>query len=496
MKIDPNQNYLLEAINAFQKKFIVISPNFDLVSANKFALDGFAENSIGKKCHEVIYNRSSACGNCPARRVIQTHNHNHTIWNTQDNTLEVDRVPCLYAYPVIRNGKLEAIAIMEFEISSAEVQDNLQRTNALLKNLLYSAVDAVIAADTTGKILLFNNAAVEISGYSVEEALSSLNIKEFYSGDRAREVMRKLRSEEYGGRGKLREYHIDFMSKQGEQIPISLYASIIYENGKEVATVGFFYDLRERIQIQKELEKTQIQLLQSEKMASLGKLAAGVAHQLNNPLGGITLYSKLIMEEYDLAEALKDDMDRILKDAQRCRDTVKELLEFARQTQHFIKPSDINQAISRTLFLLENQTLFQNIKIIKNLEPSLPLVETDIHQMNHVFMNLILNAAQAMEGQGEINISTDLSHRKHHIVIKISDNGPGIAENIIKNIFEPFFTTKQEGQGTGLGLSMVYSIVENHNGRINVRNRKKKGAVFTIELPIKNKGGIGVIDEK
>ncbi len=496
MEIDQEQNYLLKAINAFQKRFIVISPEFDLISANKFALDGFAENSLGKKCHEVIYKRVSVCGNCPAKQVIQTHNHSHTIWNTQDNTLEVDQVPCLYAYPVSENGELKAITVMEFEISSVEVKDKLQRTNALLKNLLYSAVDAVIAADTTGRILLFNNAAVEISGYSVEEALSSLNIREFYSGDRAREVMRKLRSEEYGGRGKLREYHIDFMSKQGEQIPISLYASIIYENGKEVATIGFFHDLRKRIQIQKELEKIQIQLMQSEKMASLGKLAAGVAHQLNNPLGGITLYSKLIMEEYDLEEALKDDMDRILKDALRCRDTVKELLEFARQTQHFIKPSDINQAISRTLFLLENQTLFQNIKIKKNLKPSLPLVDADIHQMNHVFMNLVLNAAQAMEGKGEINIHTDLSPRKHYIVIKISDTGPGIAKDVMQHIFEPFFTTKQEGQGTGLGLSMVYSIVENHGGSINARNRKEKGAVFTIELPIKNKGSKGVIDEK
>jgi len=180
----------------------------------------------------------------------------------------------------------------------------------------------------------------------------------------------------------------------------------------------------------------------------------------------------------------------------RCRDTVKELLEFARQTQHFIKPSDINQAISRTLFLLENQTLFQNIKIKKNLKPSLPLVDADIHQMNHVFMNLVLNAAQAMEGKGEINIHTDLSPRKHYIVIEISDTGPGIAKDVMQHIFEPFFTTKQEGQGTGLGLSMVYSIVENHGGSINARNRKEKGAVFTIELPIKNKDSKGVIDEK
>lgn len=492
MEIDLDQNYLLKAINAFQKKLIIISPEFDILAANRFASDRLAKSSIGKKCHAVIYNQVSVCEKCPAQQVIQTHNH--ALRNIQDNTPTVDRVPCLYAYPIIKNNKLEAITVMDFEISSAEVKDRLQRTNAFLKNLLHSAVDAVIAADTRGKIILFNNAAAEVSGYSVEEALASLNIREFYSGDRALKVMRKLRSVEYGGKGKLKEYHIDFMSKQGEQIPISLYASIIYENGKEVATIGFFHDLRKRIQIQKELEKTQVQLMQSEKMAGIGKLAAGVAHQLNNPLGGITLYSKLIMEEYDLEEALKEDMDRILKDALRCRDIVKELLEFARQTHHFIKSSDINRAISRTLFLLKNQTLFQNIKITENLDTSLPLVEADIHQMNHVFMNLILNAAQAMDGQGEINICTDLSPREHYIIIEISDTGPGIPEDVIQHIFEPFFTTKQEGQGTGLGLSMVYSIVGNHGGSIYARNKKTKGAAFTIELPIKNKSSKGAIN--
>ncbi len=494
MQIDSDQNLLLKAVNAFEKKLIVLSPEFDIVTANRFALAGFARNNLGKKCHEVIYNQSSVCENCPAQQVLETQRP--SLRNIRDNTPEMDRVPCLYAYPIMENGKLEAISVMDFEISSAHIKSKLQRTNAFLKNLLQSAVDAVIAADTTGKIILFNNAAVEVSGYSIEEALTSLNIREFYAGDRAREVMRKLRSKDYGGRGKLKEYHVDFRSKQGVTIPISLYASIIYEKDKEVATIGFFHDLRKRIQIQKELEKTQVQLMQSEKMASLGKLAAGVAHQLNNPLGGITLYSKLIMEEYDLEKPLREDMQRILKDAQRCRDTVKELLEFARQTTHFMKPSDINEAISRTLFLLENQTLFQNIKIVKQLAPSLPLVYADIHQMNHVFMNLILNGAQAMDGQGEIKIRTGLSPRKDNIIIEIFDTGPGIAADALQHIFEPFFTTKEEGQGTGLGLSMVYSIVENHGGSITARNRKKKGAVFTITLSIKDKGCKGVVDEK
>ena len=353
-----------------------------------------------------------------------------------------------------------------------------------MNNLIHSAVDCVIAADMTGKILIFNESAAEVFGYSVEEALNDLNIRDVYPDDGARQVMRKLRSEELGGRGKLKTYHVDVLAKSGERIPISLYASIIYENGREIATIGFFHDLRERMKIRAELEKTQLQLLQAEKMSSLGKLAAGVAHQINNPLGGITLFAKLMLEEYDLPEAVRSDLMRILKDAERCRDTVKELLEFTRQTRHLLQPHDINEAISRTLFLLENQSLFHNIEIEKLFGEQLPPVQTDVQQLNHLFMNIILNAAQAMKGKGRLSIRTFRESDRDEIGIEIADSGPGIPPEVLPRIFEPFFTTKEEGAGTGLGLSLAYGIVENQRGRISAHNNPSGGAVFTIKFPI------------
>ena len=226
-------------------------------------------------------------------------------------------------------------------------------------------------------------------------------------------------------------------------------------------------------------------------MSSLGKLAAGVAHQLNNPLGGITLFAKLIQEEYDLEEKVKQDLDRILKDAQRCRDTVKELLEFTRQTRHLMRPHDVNEVISRTLFLLENQALFQNIDIIKNLDPSLPPIKADIQQLNHLFMNIILNAAQAMEEQGRIMLKSSLMPNGGRVCIEISDTGPGIPEDILPHIFEPFFTTKEEGKGTGLGLSLVYNIMKNHGGHITAKSKPGQGTTFIIEFPVADKKNQG-----
>jgi PAS domain S-box-containing protein len=364
------------------------------------------------------------------------------------------------------------------------LEEKLRRTNAFLNNLIHSAVDCVIAADMMGNILIFNDSAAEVFGYSVDEALEGLNIRDLYPDDSARQVMQKLRSDEYGGRGKLKTYHVDVLAKSGERIPISLYAAVIYEDRREVATIGFFHDLRDRLRIKSELEKTQIQLLQAEKMASLGKLAAGVAHQINNPLGGITLFAKLALEEYVLEEDVRQDLLRILKDAERCRDTVKELLEFTRQTRHLMQPHDVNKAISRTMFLLENQSLFQNIEIEKKFAATLSPVQADIQQLNHLFMNVILNAAQAMDGKGKLILKTCLSADKKAVEIEISDTGPGIPPEVLPQIFDPFFTTKEEGKGTGLGLSLAYGIVENHGGQIAARNKPEGGAVLTISLPV------------
>ena len=490
--LNPNdQNEIIQqAVNAFNRRFLVVSLNFEIL-ALRGKMGNLREASvIGKKCFEVLYDRESACRDCPTLEVGRKREP--ALSPGYRPISRPGKIPCLYSFPIFSGKDIAAFVLLDFDFPALDaLEEKLRRTNAFLNNLIHSAVDCVIAADRTGKILIFNDSAAEIFGYSVEEALNDLNIRDLYPDDGAREIMRKLRSEEYGGRGKLKTYHVDVLAKGGERIPISLYASIIYEDGREVATIGFFHDLRERLRIKGELEKTQVQLLQAEKMASLGKLAAGVAHQINNPLGGITLFAKLMLEEYDLAEAPRKDLQRILHDAERCRDTVKELLEFTRQTRHLMQPYDVNEAISRTLFLFENQSLFHNIKIDKQFGANLPPVQADIQQLNHLFMNIILNAAQAMEGSGELTIKTSLSSGNKDICIEISDSGPGIPPHILPHIFEPFFTTKEEGKGTGLGLSLAYGIVENHRGQITARNKPDGGALFMINFPVAVQGSAG-----
>jgi signal transduction histidine kinase len=190
------------------------------------------------------------------------------------------------------------------------------------------------------------------------------------------------------------------------------------------------------------------------------------------------------MEEHDLDRDVKKDLMRIFKDAERCRDIVKELLEFARQTRQDIKPQNLNRAISRTIFLLQSQAIFHNIEIEKALSPSLPKVPVDIQQIYHVFMNLIINAAEAMEGEGKLTIKSHRSRSGKSVLIEIIDTGPGVPDDVIPRVFDPFFTTKEHSKGTGLGLSVAYGIVQNHHGYITVRNKPGGGATFVVELPL------------
>jgi two-component system NtrC family sensor kinase len=481
---EAEKTFLIDSIDAFNRRLLIISPDYKILAANNIAMEGHPEGIIGKPCYEVIPGCSTPCPNCPANGVLNTGKAFLRYDQCYNLSGTIDML-CLYSYPVYRGDKVDALVMLDFDLPALKnMEERRIRSNAFLRNLIHSAVDGVIASDTTGKILIFNDAAVHISGYTVEEALNDITIRDVYPEGGAQEVMRMLLSEEYGGVGKLISYHIDAKHKSGEIFPISLNASIVYENGKKVATIGFFHDRRAEIRMKKELEKTQIQLLQAEKMASLGKMAAGVAHQLNNPLSGIILFTKLVTEEYDLPKDALQDLERVLDDANRAKDIVKELLEFSRQTSHDMKPLDINNIISRTVFLLENQSIFHNIQIEKDLDKDLPFIMGDAQQLNHVFMNTILNAADALEGTGIMGLKTHVSPETGMVCIEISDTGSGIPADVLPHIFEPFYTTKEQGKGTGLGLSMVYGIVESHGGSIRAESEPGVGTTFYIELPV------------
>ncbi|MBU1544184.1 MAG: PAS domain S-box protein [Proteobacteria bacterium] len=493
MRTDIEKDLLLQAIDSFKRSIIIISPDLKIISANKAVYKSGTKNiKIGRLCHKALYNRKIPCDNCLAKAVMDTKKP--AVRKGKEGIMSLEKVSCLYSYPIFDDNKITSLAIMDFSMSTMEkMEERLHHSNSFLNNLIKSAIDGIIASDMNGRILIFNDAACKITGYHVDEVIGKLDIRQIYPKGGAKHVMKMLRSDQSGEKGTLRSFRVDLCKKDREIIPISLNAAIVYEDGRETATLGFFHDLRETLKIEAELEKTRVQLLQAEKMSSLGELAAGVAHQLNNPLGGITLYTQLMMEDYDLPENARKDLERILQDAQRCSNIVKELLKFSRQTSNEIHPQDINRILSETLFLVENQTLFQNIVVEKDFQQSLPLVPVDIQKIKHVFMNIILNAADAMEGKGLLSLSTWLAPSRDRVCIEISDTGPGIEDDVLLKIFDTFFTTKEQGKGTGLGLSMAYRIIEDHGGKIFAESKVGVGTVFFVELmlttPAQNTAG-------
>lgn len=261
------------------------------------------------------------------------------------------------------------------------------------------------------------------------------------------------------------EMCLPYMIDRFEQIQVKL------ENSNQ--------DLKNSLQT---IRETQQQLVQSEKMASVGRLAAGVAHELNNPLGGILLYGNLLFSEIK-DNAGRESLKKVVDEAERCRKIVRRLLDFSHQTQLEKSPCDLEEILEKTLTLFQDLALFQNIKIMKRYG-KLDKVNVDKLQLQQVLVNIILNAAEAMEGRGKLVLSTGRKKGKDAVYILIEDNGPGMSSDVIKKIFDPFFTTKPIGTGTGLGLAMAYGIVEKHGGYIDVTSEIGVGTTFTIVLPI------------
>jgi len=240
--------------------------------------------------------------------------------------------------------------------------------------------------------------------------------------------------------------------------------------------------LKERDEKLKEFAKKKI--MESERLALIGQLAAGVAHEINNPLQGILAYSDLLVENMPPQDPNNEFVRKIAKQATRCKAIIRGLLDFSRQTAAEMKYAHVDSILRESLALLEKQSLFQNIEIAKHIDGDLPGTIFDASQMQQVFVNIIMNAAEAMNGKGKLTIAARPDSAKEFLEIEITDTGVGIRKEDLDKIFDPFFTTKEAGRGTGLGLAISHGIVKKHGGTINVDSEIGVGTTFVIRLPI------------
>ena len=231
-------------------------------------------------------------------------------------------------------------------------------------------------------------------------------------------------------------------------------------------------------------------LLNSEKQASMGRLAAGVAHEINNPLTGVLTYAHMLLRRGDLAADIRADLETIVSSTERVRDIVKGLLEFSRQRALHREPTNMNELLHATIALMQNQALVKGLGIQFHPGKKIPMITIDRSQLQSVFLNMIINALDATARRGTITLSSRPVHRAERlegIEISISDTGKGIPNENLERIFDPFFTTKDIGKGTGLGLAVSLGIVQRHGGTLSVESTERKGSMFTVFLPIDGK---------
>jgi PAS domain S-box-containing protein len=355
----------------------------------------------------------------------------------------------------------------------------------LTQALLESATEGIILIDAGGRITLVNRAAERMFGYTRAELLGQT--LEMLLPERIRAAHVGHRTGYFAGpRVRPMGIGIDLAGrrKEGAEFPVEISLSYV-ETAEGMLAMAFVTDITERKRAEAELQQQRETLYQSEKMAALGTLSAGIAHEMNNPLGIITSRIEVMLldaETQHLPEQVVEDLRVLHRASQRVARIAASLRSFARQSPGERGAVDLNAVVEETLLLMQKPLAADNIRIFTTLAGRLPPVHGDANALHQVLMNLLTNAREALTGGGEIHVETALlPERPGWIRLTIADTGPGIPAETLSKIFDPFFTTKRGG--TGLGLSVTYGIIQDHGGRLEVQSPPGGGTTFTLSFP-------------
>ena len=468
---------------------LILKPNRIIVSANENFLKKYdidRNEILGRTCHDFFYQSKDACPfeNCPLPEVL-AKNKGHSILRKVITRAGEEKWEDRVFSPILDDqGVVRYIIESIRDVTQVKaLEKELSGIREFTSKLIQSSTSGIVAADRNGNILIMNKAAEELTGHSIRERSLPLTVNDLYPDGMAAEMMRRLRSEDFGGVGKLLSTRTNLVTAAGEEIPIELTAAIIYEGSEEVATMGVFHDLRPKLADEQRMTHMLARVAHAEKMASLGQLAAGVAHEINNPLTGILLYANMLLESMGHDPTRQQDLKNIIEDAQRCAEIVKNLLTYSRQAGTRSEVIHINTLLDYSLNLIRDQKLFIHIDVVRDLSDEMMLVQVDKNQMSQVIINLVINAVDAMDRQGTLTLRTYRDKEAQKVYLEVSDTGCGISSKNLSKIFDPFFTTKEPGKGTGLGLSTVYGIIKENEGSISVKETSEKGTTFLVELP-------------
>ncbi|MDY6967263.1 MAG: PAS domain S-box protein [Spirochaetota bacterium] len=483
-----------EATRRFQKisemgddGIIVFDENYRIEFSNSMATEitGYSRESLSGMDFSLLLNSTEREFLADMYSEVMEDENRRLCMETNINTATGNSKEVELCITISKDeeGKVKTYAYTRDITHRKKMEREIREANQFLSKLIESSLDSIIVTDMEGNILIFNKGAEELLKYNAEEVIGKMNIRNIYPPGVAKKVMDSMRSLDYGGVGRLKSLPMVHKNKWGEMIDGSLSASIIYDdNGDEIATVGIFTDLRPRIKIEKKLHETQLQLLQSEKLAAMGRLTSQIAHELNNPIYGIMNTLELLKTEIPTNSTRRKILDMSISEIERVSEMLHNMLSFSKPKEEERRNIDINKLLKDIMLFHEKQLSESNIEIISDFNPNLPNIQASPNQIRQLILNIINNARDAMPNGGRLMIGT--SSEDNNIIINIKDTGIGMPEIIKDKIFEAFFTTKHEIKGVGLGLSVCYGIVKDHGGDIIVISEVGKGSTFSIVLPL------------
>jgi len=353
------------------------------------------------------------------------------------------------------------------------LESRVRQMDELERNLVQASMDGVIVNDMLGNILIFNDGAGKILGYTPEEVIGKIKVYKFYPDKTAHEIKRLIYDPARGGVGILENYETQARHHDGSLVPIWLSARLLHEDGREVGIVGYFRDLRERRRLETEL-------LRSERLATLGKMVAHISHEIKNPLITIGGFAAQLGRMPDLPEDARRRLTLIHQEVQRLEKFLIDMSTFTRGAPSQKTVGDLPALIREVAELMGSGFKERAVVFHLHAQGFIPPFSFDAGQIRQVLINLFKNAMEAMDEGGDLTVSAEV--RDDHLVLKISDTGHGIPPEQLQNLFTPFFTTKPGG--TGLGLTICRGLITQHQGEISIESEVDRGTTCTVRLPI------------
>lgn len=485
------KEFLENLLDSLEGGVLAVDRNMRVTAFNRAAeeITGLKrEEVLGKACDQLL--KGDLClEECLVKKAMET---GETVYSYEIMITNKagEKIPVNVSTSALRSSGNEIIGAVENfrDLTKHKgLWEKLREERNRAQQYLNIAGVIIVAIDEKGRITLINRKGCEVLGYKEEEIIG----KDWYDlcvPERVREKRKAaFRSVMAGEEKEVEDYENIIVTKSGEERIIAWHnTTLVDEKGLIIGTLSSGEDITKR-------KETEVELIRAEKLTSLGQLAASVAHEVNNPLAGILVYTALLLKKYQAkklqSEETENQLLKMKKELERTSRIIRNLLDFSRQSDADMRPVEINKVVEAAVLLVKHQINLENIKLELRLNQELPVVSAGFDQIQQVLINLLLNAIQAMPEGGQLSVTTSVAKNirigealKNTVRVDVTDTGIGIPKENLGKLFTPFFTTKEKGKGVGLGLPVVHGIIERHKGKIEVCSEVNRGTTFTIYL--------------